>query len=303
MSAKAFGPKAEQTLKNEEVISQKIGSRLSYVMLDNMKAIKTQLDQYGFCQIDGFLGDNGYAETMHGEMKQMFDRGWFETESEEDAATKIGPYKILNQDLDNRFRAKIKGLDSTSDIADQVVQNQYEIAPTVIEFVRGLTVSTANQVGKAMGCNLKQNVAMSELFVLCGEGARYDRRIENVHGWHTQEHGFVHDSRKLTAFYFCNPNYREENGGALQLEGVVTPTGAVKIPPIHDRLVLFWADKTVWSMTPSRASMISEFQFGMKMNFLAKDVSDIRYDPKSLAQWYPELRGQPIPDALGQMTE
>ena len=31
----------------------------------------------------------------------------------------------------------------------------------------------------------------------------------------------------------------------MQLEGVITPTGAVRISPVADKLVLFWADKTV----------------------------------------------------------
>lgn len=54
----------------------------------------------------------------------------------------------------------------------------------------------------------------------------------------------------------------------LQLEGVITPSGAVRISPLHDRLVLFWADKTVWSMTPSRATMISEHQYGIIMHMM-----------------------------------
>lgn len=55
----------------------------------------------------------------------------------------------------------------------------------------------------------------------------------------------------MVLLFTCSPsftaprNYREELGGVLQLEGVITPTGAVRISPVADRLVLFWADKTV----------------------------------------------------------
>jgi len=225
----------------------------------------------------------------------MFDRGWFESEPEEEAFSRIGPYKIQNQDLDHRFRARIRGSNPHDDLSNNVVENQYDIAPTTIEFIRGLTVSAAGPIGKRSNCEMKENMGMSEIFVLCGEGARYDRRCNNVNGWHTPDQGFVPDSRKLTAFYFTNPNYKKETGGCLQLEGVVTPTGGVQIAPVADRLVLFWADKTVWSMTPSRAKLISEFQFGITMNFMVKDFNDIQYDAKSLAQWWPELRGQEIP--------
>lgn len=37
---------------------------------------------------------------------------------------------------------------------------------------------------------------ISELFVLCGQGARYDRRVSNVFGWNTEQ-GFVRDPRAL----------------------------------------------------------------------------------------------------------
>jgi len=295
-ASKGFGPQSEMAQEKEVILSKQIGSRLSYVMLDNMDGILAQLQQYGFAQVDGFLGDNGYAQEMRSEMKSMFDRGWFESEPEDDAFSRIGPYKIQNQDLEHRFRARIKGTDGMDNLSNNLVQNQYDIAPTTIEFVRGLTVSAAGPIGKKAGCEMKENMSMSEIFVLCGEGARYDRRCNNVHGWNTQATGFVPDSRKLTAFYFTNPNYKQETGGLLQLEGVVTPTGAVQIAPMADRLVLFWADKTVWSMTPSRAKLISDFQFGITMSFMVKDQKDVKYDAKSLAQWWPELRGQTIPD-------
>ncbi|CAK9031116.1 Hypoxia-inducible factor prolyl hydroxylase (HIF-PH) (Egg-laying defective protein 9) (Hypoxia-inducible factor-proline dioxygenase) [Durusdinium trenchii] len=209
-----------------------------------MQPILRQLDQYGYSQVDGFLGDaNGYPEQIRAEMKSLFDKGFFEEEPESDAQFKVGPYRITNQDREHRFRYRIKGR-SGEERMEQLIQNQYEIAPTVVNFARSLLVSFARPLGELTESGLSNTKGISELFVLCGQGARYDRRVSNVYGWQTEQ-GFVRDPRKLVAIYFSNPNYREELGGVLQLEGVITPTGAVRISPVADRLVLFWADKTV----------------------------------------------------------
>eukprot|EP00913_Durusdinium_trenchii_P013516 g12688.t1 len=238
---------------------------VSYVVLSNMQPILRQLDQYGYSQVDGFLGDaNGYPEQIRAEMKSLFDKGFFE------------------EDSDGR---------SGEERMEQLIQNQYEIAPTVVNFARSLLVSFARPLGELTESGLSNTKGISELFVLCGQGARYDRRVSNVYGWQTEQ-GFVRDPRKLVAIYFSNPNYREELGGVLQLEGVITPTGAVRISPVADRLVLFWADKTVWSMTPSRSSMISEHQYGIIMHMMAK--GDVDYDPQNFARWFPELRDMPM---------
>jgi len=292
----SFGPTPMEMDQREDVKTSEIGSRVSYVVLENLKGILRQLEQYGYCQVDGFLGGsiNGYPDKIREEMKGLFDRGWFQTEDESEAQFKVGQYRITNQDTEHRFKAKLVGRESALDeYQDKAIENQYELAPTVINFVRSLNVSLSGPVGKAAECGLNNQLAAGEMFVLCGQGARYDRRVSNVFGWNTQQ-GFVRDPRKLVAIYFANPNYREEHGGCLQLEGVITPTGAVRIPAMHDRLVLFWADKTVWSMTPSRASMISEHQMGIIMHMMAKDKSKINYNPKNFARWFPELRGQPM---------
>lgn len=288
----SFGPTPISEEQKQDIQSTQIGSRVSYVVLSNMQAILRQLDQYGYSQVDGFLGGsaNGYPDQIRDEMKSMFDRGWFEEEPESEAQFKVGPYRITNQDREHRFRYRIKGR-SGEEKMERLIENQYEVAPTVVNFTRSLLVSFAQPLGELTESGLSNTKGISELFVLCGQGARYDRRVSNVFGWNTEQ-GFVRDPRKLVAIYFANPNYREEQGGVLQLEGVITPTGAVRISPMQDRLVLFWADKTVWSMTPSRSSMISEHQYGIIMHMMAK--GEVNYNPQNFARWFPELQSMPM---------
>eukprot|EP00435_Cladocopium_sp_Y103_P020088 s218_g4.t2 len=203
----SFGPTPISEEQKQDIQSTQIGSRVSYVVLSNMQAILRQLDQYGYSQVDGFLGGsaNGYPDQIRDEMKSMFDRGWFEEEPESEA--------------------QIKGR-SGEEKMERLIENQYEVAPTVVNFTRSLLVSFAQPLGELTESGLSNTKGISELFVLCGQGARYDRRVSNVFGWNTEQ-GFVRDPRKLVAIYFANPNYREEQGGVLQLEGVITPSGAV----------------------------------------------------------------------------
>jgi len=292
----AFGPEAyEQKQRKENIETGDIGQRVAYVVTEEKGGIAQQLQQYGYCQIDGLLGGsvNGFPDQLRDQMKKLFDRGWFQEESQQDATFKIGEYHITNSDTDHRFASKLFGAQLEDASGEKRVETQWEVAPSVVNFTRALIASLATPIGKMLGSAISTSVAMAEMHAMCGEGARFDRRVSNVFGWST-ERGFVQDKRKLTAVYFANPNYREELGGHLQLEGVITPTGAVSITPLHDRLVLFWSDRTVWSMRPSYANMISEHQYAVIVHLMANDFSQIKYNPMELARWFPELRGQPM---------
>jgi len=289
-----FGPVPYEQKNVKEAQKGEIGSRVAYVVCENQKGIGEQLRQYGYSQVDGFLGCSihGHPDQIRIEMKKLFDRGWFEQESEDDGQFKVGAIKITNQDQEHRFRSKMLGA-APGDDAERAVETQYEVAPTVVNFVRSLLVSLAGPIGRAFGGSVSTNIAAAEMMVLCGNGARYDRRVSQEFGWNTDK-GWVPDPRKLIAFYFVNPEYKEELGGNLQLEGVITPTGAVNIAPMHDRLVMFWADKTVWSIGRSQASLINEHHYCIMLSLMAEDHGDINYDPKVLARWFPELQGEPM---------
>lgn len=289
-----FGPTSYETRQKQDAIRDEVSTRTNYLVVENQKGIQVQLDQTGYCVIDGFLGGsaNGYPDQIRDEMKALWNRGWFEEETEAARQFKVGEYQILNNDTDHRFCAKLLGANPGED-AEKYVETQYEVAPTLVNFTRSLLVSLAGPIAKAAGGEISTNIGVAELIALCGNGARYDRRVSNVYGWNTQQ-GFAPDPRKLTLFYFANPNYREELGGHLQLEGVISPTGAASVAPFHDRLVMFWADKTVWSMRPSQATTISEHQFALHMELMAANHKLVKYDPVAFARWFPELRNMPM---------
>jgi len=286
-----FGPQSYDGALKDEAVEGDIGQRIKYLIDDNEKGIRRQLDQYGYAQVDGFLGGaiSGFPDQIRDELDKLFARGWFETESEADRTFKVGGYRITNQDEEHRFKAALVGA-AGDDATEKKVESQYDVAPTVVQFVRALMVSLADPIGRACKGGISTNIGAAEMFALCGNGARYDRRVSNVHGWRT-EAGYAPDKRKLTVFYFTNPAWREELGGHLQLEGVITPTGAAAIAPLSDRLVMFWSDRTVWSMRQSRANTMREHSFGVKMDLMAESPKTIDYDPTRLGRWFPELQG------------
>jgi hypothetical protein len=297
----AYGPAPEETIKKEALLQDDISERVNYSVVDNTKGIISQLQQYGYACIDGFLGGSihGHPDRIRDELKKLFDRGWFAEESEEASGFKVGSYRIRYEDRDNRYKTELfsaapsQKFDGSAESKEKAVETQYEVAPGVVKFARSLLTCLAEPVAKAAGGAMSTKVAIGEVNVLCGKGARIDRRVHNVYGWTTQQ-GFSRDPRKLTIFYFANPKWRPELGGNLQLEGIISPTGQVSIDPQHDRLVMFWSDKTVWSIAPTQANIISEHHYHMVLNLMAEEVKDINYEPASLARWFPELQGKPM---------
>lgn len=54
-------------------------------------------------------------------------------------------------------------------------------------------------------------------------------------------------NRRLTAIYYLNPDWQEEDGGQL---GLFLPGGDIQVAPLHDRLLVFLADSVEHSVLP-----------------------------------------------------
>lgn len=295
--AEGFGPKPTEVLQKEDVSKNKVGSRLNYMVVQNREGIIKQLQQYGFSIIDGFLGAlqgsrQTYADIIREEMKALFDRGWFESQTENNL--KLGNLNFAKQDLEHRFRYELKSNQPGDEKLEKLVDMQYELAPTVVDFFRGITISLAEPIAKADGHAMSTQIAYCELTAAVGNGARWDRHVDQEGGVNT-EYGFCPDSRKLTIMYFTNPNWRPELGGELVLEGVIYPGNTRTIEPLHDRLVMFWSDRTVYSVRPSQARTISEHRYDLRIRMTSSEPGDaIKYDLRHIAQFFPELQGQEI---------
>mmetsp|Transcript_12417 Transcript_12417/g.29242 ORF Transcript_12417/g.29242 Transcript_12417/m.29242 type:complete len:390 (+) Transcript_12417:28-1197(+) len=289
------GPMPYEAKRRAEASQDEVGRRVAYVVAENAEGIKYQLEKFGYCQIAGLLGGdtNGYPSVMRKEMFQLFKKGWFAEPGEAENATKIGEYNIQWDDSANRFHAQIKGITPGASASEADVETQYEVAPTVVSFIRSLSMSLANTVSKCLKGSLSTSVVAAEMSVCTGDGARYDRRVDNRFGWATEK-GFVPDTRKLTAMYFLNPDWKEDLGGMLQLENVITPTGTAKVPPVSDILILFWSDRVVWSVSPSQAMTPDQHRYALHLRLVAEDRNDIKYDPKSMARYFPQLEGLPV---------
>lgn len=73
------------------------------------------------------------------------------------------------------------------------------------------------------------------LAIYPGKGSRYMRHIDNPDG----------NGRLLTCLYYLNAGWRAGDGGELRLWHADGETPMATIPPLLDRLVLFWSDSRV----------------------------------------------------------
>jgi len=83
-----------------------------------------------------------------------------------------------------------------------------------------------------------------KLAVSTGAGSKYPKHLDNsvVHAM---------DNRKLTAIYYMNPGWSEDNGGALRIfHASSDETPYEDIAPTGDRLVLFWSDTIAHEVMP-----------------------------------------------------
>lgn len=74
-----------------------------------------------------------------------------------------------------------------------------------------------------------------------GDGARYLRHVDALR---------AEAARRVTAIVYLNPGWTPEDGGCLR---AYTPAGPVDVAPVHDRLVLFLADRVPHEVLPTNA--------------------------------------------------
>jgi len=285
------GPMPYEAKRKAETTKDEVGRRVAYIIAQNAEGINRQLEQYGHCRISGLLGGDT-PEIIRKEMGKLFQRGWFAEPPEAENLTKVGQYSIQWEDAANRWHAPVKGITPGAVATEADVETQFEAAPTTVSLVRSLSMALANVVSKRLKGNLSTSIVSAEMSV-CTDGGRYNRRVDNRFGWATEK-GFVPDTRKLTAMYFVNPDYTEEQGGVLQLENVITQTGTARCPPVSDILMLYWADRVVWSVSPTKAATPDQHRYALHLRLIAEDRDDIKYEPKEFAKYFPELEGLTI---------
>jgi len=178
----------------------------------------------GFHVCDDFLKGN-WAQSLRTEAETMFEGGQFAPSysmiaDDEGVLQRVDKPGVFSRELDGNEQADANLLlHYTAAVVRTLPQclNHY----LKDECLSGLSL-------KAYGTKLAVTQA----------GAKYPRHVDNVG---------LPDRRKVTAIYYCNPNWQRGDGGELRLWG---NGGLVEdVAPISDRLVVFWSDQVRISKT------------------------------------------------------
>eukprot|EP00929_Paragymnodinium_shiwhaense_P002000 TRINITY_DN102199_c0_g1_i1.p1 TRINITY_DN102199_c0_g1~~TRINITY_DN102199_c0_g1_i1.p1 ORF type:complete len:663 (-),score=105.19 TRINITY_DN102199_c0_g1_i1:409-2397(-) len=204
-----------------------------------IKQIVDGLSGPGFCVIDGFLGRPD-CQTLRSRLESCHRRG-------ELKPGRVGPSAAITREQSLR-----------TDVAMAVGPGWDPLVDDLICRLGGMITAAASDLPELAG-------PLAPAAVQCaaypGRGTFYARHVDNPGS-------DMDDRRRLTTVYYCNPEWKASQGGALRvhwadgsscagqsalrgaasslglgMDVVARRLGVTKdIEPIGDRLVVFWAD-------------------------------------------------------------
>lgn len=174
------------------------------------------LNQYGMCVIDNFLGEDR-AEQIRSEVGSLHSRGDF----------RDGQVMARQDQARGRVRSdKIKWVTGSEPYCSYIGQ--------LVSVVDSLIAksNTHPDAGKLADYNIKWR---TRAMVACypGQGTHYVKHVDNPNG----------DGRCITAIYYINKDWRREDGGMLRIYPEGMNHVIADIEPVFDRMLFFWSDR------------------------------------------------------------
>lgn len=210
-------------------------TRVNQAVNEHAKDICKGLQEKGYAIVDNFLG----METMDILRKEA--EGFYNNNSMViSQSTRFDPetQTVVTYDKHNVYSMQLMGGDD------------YEKGPRLHEYVVSLVKSTVPPMLSTFpDSKLSPTLASNKLAVCIGDGSYYDKHFDNT--------GL--DTRKLTVIYYMQKKWRPECGGQFRIfDGRIDDNGdtvvtTTDIPPLGDRMLVFWADQIVHSVLPSFA--------------------------------------------------
>jgi len=193
-----------------------------------VNSVVVDLNNYGVCVLDGFLQKSPIpelAESLRAKVVSLHAEGRLAAGQVRDGNVKT----VIRSDLIAWMSGAEPG------------------AEAVKEFMNCLDVIVYRANRHANGGRFsKYNLRnRSRMMVACypGQNTHYKMHIDNASG----------DGRALTAIYYLNKDWKNEDGGQLMIHSQMAKR-AIGIVPSFDRLLFFWADSTnPHEVKPARA--------------------------------------------------
>jgi hypoxia-inducible factor (prolyl hydroxylase) len=187
----------------------------SSVISDDLSVLRNYvpgcLDQYGFCVIDGFIGETR-GHLISDEVRALYDSGAFED-------------GLLTSQA--HLQTAVRG--------DRVYWLERETADQFVN-VRKLLTLCDNMFLLLRGHLGPYNItSRTKAMLACypGEGRGYRRHVDNPN----------QDGRCITCIYYLNDNWQAKtDGGVLRISPTRLADQTIDLEPQLDRLLLFWSD-------------------------------------------------------------
>ncbi|KAK7077127.1 Egl nine 1 [Halocaridina rubra] len=184
---------------------------------DVMQPLLNDLNKYGVCVVDDFLGRER-AEQILEEVMALYSRGVFQDG------------QVVSRNVQDQARGIIRG-DKITWVTGN--ENHCGNIGQLVSVVDTL-IAKANHHPDS-GELGKHNITLrTRAMVACypGRGSHYVKHVDNPDG----------DGRCITAIYYINKNWQRKDGGVLRIYPEGTNQVA-DVEPKFDRMLFFWSDR------------------------------------------------------------
>ena len=242
--------------------------------------ITSELRKRGYAIIDNFLGED-FANIYRNECEKCYERG--EMVLSQSTRWDSSSSSVLIYDKKNVLSTQLNG------------GEQYDKSPRLHEYIVALIQSIAPAINERFPqAKLNPQLATNKLAVCLGDGSCYDKHFDN---------GGNDDLRKLTVLLYLNPSWREELGGHFRMylpddyEDTENDSKEIRtdmdgfyyrdIEPKHDRLLVFWSDRSVHSVLETKVIQGPEdHRYALTVWILSSDPHAIVNDSKEVKRHF-----------------
>ena len=264
----------KSTSRNTNDIDLDIISDVQHSLNNNKKSLIEQLTENGYAILDNFLSEKhqkilrNEAEDQYKNKRMSISKS---TRWDEDLQ------QVVEYNKHNVYSMQLSGGEQYYEAPKLheylvgMVQNMHQIIMTNKEFAKEALLSPKNFANKLAVCT--------------GSGSSYDKHYDN---------SGAEDLRKLTILYYLNPEWKEGNGGYFRIYNDKTNTNKyIDIEPRGDRLLVFWADRLVHSVTPSYADTDDDKRWALTLWMTTEDANAIVRDDEAVkAHFSPDANGK-----------
>ena len=253
-------PLEQQVDRTADTMSR-VASAVTRAAPQVIAGLKTQ----GWVVVDGFLSSSELSSAMRKEAEAYFENG----DMVLGQSTRFDPktQNVVTYNKHNVFSMQLMGGEA------------YYRGPRLHEYCVAMVRTLVPLLSEAFPeANLSPDLASNKLAVCIGDGSAYDKHYDN---------SGLSDTRKVTALYYMNFNWKPEHGGCFRIYNPGEDDKVTDITPIADRLLVFWSDRLVHSVEPSFAPGGKEdHRYALTLWMTSKSPADIVRDDAEIEKHF-----------------